>query len=599
MAIVPSSGTNIRLLSGIPFSNDYKNTRWFDTPTEQLNYFNSKELIHSMTEANFQRIEGRTFIAVDKSIDELISINYLRFQNAQYNPKYFYAFVTKLEYVQRHMTYVHFQIDVFQTWKFNMNFKPSFVIREHCPLWNTDGSPVINTVDEGLNYGVDYDTVAVDNYRPYDGIYFMVIITKSRMHVFNGAENEIVPVLNGVPQPLSYYIHPFKMNGDAVNVNIGGSNINASPILDVIRGVSTHDDAVNNVVSMYITDYVGTNATYDVGTNTMMFSGIAFNIATVSFNGAGGAENVNTVSVDRLVAYSNTDKVYPNKYSGYNSVSESKLLMHPYTVLVLDDLKGNRTTLKNEYILGDDIGITIRGSLGTSNKTAYSVLDYLVGTNLDYSDTLSASLEHSVINNNPSDIPIVTDMLSAYLQGNRNSLENQKASILFNGMMNVAGGAVGGVASASSPVGTATGLASAGVGMVQGAGNTVLQLQALEAKKSDISNTPPQLAKMGNNTNFDYGNGITGLYIIKKQIKVEYRNKLTHFFRMFGYKLNEVKVPNFHTRASWNYVQTSSCNITGNFNNEDLNELKSVFDNGITFWHTDDVGNYALGNEVL
>src|SRR6185312_11723432 len=157
MATVPLSGTNIRLLSGVPFSNDYKNTRWFDTKSEQTNYFTSKPLKHSMTEANFQRIEGFNFIAVNKSIDDLWGTNYIMFQNSQYNAKWFYGFVTKLEYVQKNRTNVHFQIDVFQTWKFEMNFKPSFVIREHCPLWNKDGSPIINTVDEGLNYGSEYD----------------------------------------------------------------------------------------------------------------------------------------------------------------------------------------------------------------------------------------------------------------------------------------------------------------------------------------------------------------------------------------------------------------------------------------------------------
>jgi hypothetical protein len=39
--------------------------------------------------------------------------------------------------------------------------------------------------------------------------------------------------------------------------------------------------------------------------------------------------------------------------------------------------------------------------------------------------------------------------------------------------------------------------------------------------------------------------------------------------------------------------------LTGNINNEDLNELKSVFNNGITLWHTDQIGNYALENGVI
>ena len=39
MATVPLSGTNVRLLSGVPFYNDYKDTRWFDTKAAQTAYF--------------------------------------------------------------------------------------------------------------------------------------------------------------------------------------------------------------------------------------------------------------------------------------------------------------------------------------------------------------------------------------------------------------------------------------------------------------------------------------------------------------------------------------------------------------------------------
>jgi hypothetical protein len=143
------------------------------------------------------------------------------------------------------------------------------------------------------------------------------------------------------------------------------------------------------------------------------------------------------------------------------------------------------------------------------------------------------------------------------------------------------------------------GIATAGLEVARGTGEAVIQMQGLQAKQKDIDNTPAQMVKMGGNSAFDFGNGYSGIYVIKKQITTEYRNILTNFFGMFGYKVNKVKVPNMHTRQNWNYVQTSNCTILGNFNNEDLQELKSVFDNGITFWHDDDVGNYARTNEVI
>jgi hypothetical protein len=592
MATVPLSGTNIRLLSGVPFSNDYKNTRWFDSKTQQTTYFLNKPIVHSMAQANFQRSNERSFISVNKSKDELWNANYIMFQNASYNNKWFYAFVTKLEYKQINTTYVHFEIDVFQTWKFEMDFKPSFVVREHRPLWNADGSPVINTIDEGLSYGSDYDVQEVHHYKPYDDIFFMVIISKSQMHT---TTNEIVPTMNGLPQPLSYYVHPFKGNGDPVPsvLDDGAEGIPLHNPLDVLKGIFKIDDAVNNVVSVYITDYIGLNVTFSEEYQELQFDSNTFSHQIIT----DGELSVSTIYVKSIPDYNEKTETIGAKYDSYKPVKESKLLMYPYTVLTMDDFKGNRVTLKNEYINNPNIEMMVRGSLGTSNKVVYSVMDYLTTSGLDYGETLISLLENSVINNNANDLPILNDYLSAYLQGNRNSLENQKNQAIFNGITSVAGSAVNGVGSAGVP--NPIGVAGAGVGAISGAGSAVLQLQGIEAKKQDVANIPPQMVKMGGNTQFDYGNNINGVYLVKKQIKQEYIDKLTDFFNMFGYKTNEVKIPNFHTRQYWNYVETKNCNILGNFNHEDINDLKTVFDNGITLWHTDDIGNYALENEVI
>jgi hypothetical protein len=208
-----------------------------------------------------------------------------------------------------------------------------------------------------------------------------------------------------------------------------------------------------------------------------------------------------------------------------------------------------------------------------------------------------SNLENAVLNNNPNDLPILTDMLGAFLQGNRNSIQNQLNSTIFSGYMNTMSGVISGASSAVT--GNAQGVVSSGMGIVGGMANTYFQTQGMIAKQQDINNTPPSLSKMGSNTYFDYGHNLSGLYLIKRQITPEYQKKLEDFFNIFGYKKNEVKLPNFHTRQNWNYIQTAGCVITGNFNNEDLQELKNVFDSGITLWHTDDIGNYALGNEVI
>jgi hypothetical protein len=134
---------------------------------------------------------------------------------------------------------------------------------------------------------------------------------------------------------------------------------------------------------------------------------------------------------------------------------------------------------------------------------------------------------------------------------------------------------------------------------IQTAGNSIFELQAITAKIKDIDNVPPQLSKMGGNTYFDYGNGLTGVWVIKKEITDEYRKKLSDFFKMYGYKVNELKVPNLHTREHFNYVQTAGANLTGNIPNRDLDRLKNIFDNGITLWHGDYVLDYSKANSEL
>jgi hypothetical protein len=616
MATVPLSGTNIRFLSGVPFNSDYKHTRWFDTQTAQEDYFLSKNVVHSMPQATFQRIEGKNFISVNTNIDSLWSTNYVMFQNASYNTKWFYAFVTKLEYKNAGTTYVHFDIDVLQTWMFSMTFKPSYIVREHCQLWNADNSPVINTVDEGLNYGNVYETVNVINLKPYDNVLFLVIVTKSLMHDrdTNIKAGDIYPNINSAPQPLCYYVHPFKLDGSVpVAWDENSEEVILSNPSDVLKAMYEMDDAINNVVSIYITDYIGFDLPVD-SSGTLTFPSSNFVNVNIMYQAPGTTTDsyLNTVFVKEIKQYQPKAFSYTNKYSDYRSVEESKLLMYPYTVLILDDLKGNRQTLKNEYIKGDDLIVNVRGSLGTSNKTSYSIDNYQVKDNIEPSDLFKANIENAVMNTNPNDLPILSDMLGAFLQGNRNSIQNQINSTIFNGILDTATGVTNTVTGAASgaiggaplgPAGMIAGGVEGGLGgavqTVRGAGNTVLQLQGIQAKQKDINNTPPSLSKMGGNTYFDYGHNLSGLYLIKKQITPEYQKKLEDFFSMYGYKVNELKTPNFHTRQNWNYIQTAGCVITGNFNNEDLQELKSVFDNGITLWHTDDIGNYSLGNGVI
>jgi hypothetical protein len=512
---------------------------------------------------------------VPRAYDDLYLCNYLMYRNNSFGTKWFYGFITRKEYVNPNFTRVYFELDVMQTWHFDMQWKPSFVVREHCQRWNTDGTPVINTVPEELNYGTEYQIATAEQYRPCDGIYFMVVAAKQGMH--GNIDKKYYASLNGVPQLLVYYVHPFRLDGSVPNTNLGA----LSDIASFLGALYLTEGAVNNIVSIYITDCLPNNPGYN--NNVLSFDTSNFQFATIG--------TTDTIFISDM-NYGSWGVSMGDKYNGYKGDEESKLLMHPYTVLELVDMRGNKATYKNEYIMGDTLQIIIHSSLGVQNKVVYNIKDYLTGSLSDDPLKEKITLETGLVNNEPNDMPILTDLLSAYLQGNRNSLINQKNQINFNGYMGVAQTALG-----AQQRGMMSGtMAAEGV---QTAGNSIFELQAITAKIKDIDNTPPQLSKMGSNTYFDYGNGLTGVWIIKKEITDEYRKKLSDFFKMYGYKVNELKVPNLHTRQHFNFVQTAGANLTGNIPNQDMDRLKSIFDNGITLWHGDWVLDYSKANGEL
>ena len=83
-------------------------------------------------------------------------------------------------------------------------------------------------------------------------------------------------------------------------------------------------------------------------------------------------------------------------------------------------------------------------------------------------------------------------------------------------------------------------------------------------------------------------------------IKQEYAKVIDSYFSMFGYKVNELKVPNLYGRANWNYVKTIDCNFDGDIPQVDLNIIKTMFNKGVTLWHSPStMYNYDVNNDII
>ena len=80
-------------------------------------------------------------------------------------------------------------------------------------------------------------------------------------------------------------------------------------------------------------------------------------------------------------------------------------------------------------------------------------------------------------------------------------------------------------------------------------------------------------------------------------IKYDFAERIDDYFDMYGYLTNRVKTPNLNNRPKWNYVKTIGANILGSIPQMDLQEIKEMFDNGLTLWHdTNTFLDYSQNN---
>lgn len=88
--------------------------------------------------------------------------------------------------------------------------------------------------------------------------------------------------------------------------------------------------------------------------------------------------------------------------------------------------------------------------------------------------------------------------------------------------------------------------------------------------------------------------------LLPKSIKAQYARIIDDWFDMFGYKTARVKVPNVAHRQNWWYTKTININITGNVPNDEMNKIKSAYNNGLTFWRNpSNFLNYSVSNGVV
>lgn len=171
--IVPN--TDIVLCRDVPLDSSYDHTVDFTGANAQWAYFYSKR--YKVVSVNsYQRVmSGR--LRIECTMEEAIQCNYLYFRNNNFEDKFIYAFITGWYYINNITTEISYEIDVFQTFWFDVRLLQTFVEREHS---STDliGE---NTVPENLEFG-EYFQQSFEAVLPSNsasGILFLTTFTET------------------------------------------------------------------------------------------------------------------------------------------------------------------------------------------------------------------------------------------------------------------------------------------------------------------------------------------------------------------------------------------------------------------------------------
>ena len=139
MNIAYDPSTEIRLIKGIDVDNSYRNTVYFETIQQQTSYFYNKSekvftnfnVIKASPSASNFNFATKKAVRVNCNPSELYNFTYLMYKNTNFYNKWFYAFITSIEWISPNVAEINFEIDLIQTWYFDIEQKDSLIEREH------------------------------------------------------------------------------------------------------------------------------------------------------------------------------------------------------------------------------------------------------------------------------------------------------------------------------------------------------------------------------------------------------------------------------------------------------------------------------------
>ena len=571
------------ILKNVPLDPDYEKTLYFDDEQTQYDYFKSKrDTTLSWENRQYQKV-GKGTLRVKALADKLYDCNYLMFQNRKYGSgnKWFYAFIREVRYINDDTSEIIYTLDVMQTWLFQYkdNIEECYVEREHTvsdelyehvvpednwnittrlcneydkfniagltnALWNIaiitsdlwDSNMIINDAGETVKIKVS----PKDNYNlgsitaNYCGIRSTYPVSSYKNTGFPFPPFKIC----NIETPLYVYTFAFAQISQSFHLE---------DIIDVQRG-STYakykiDSSLNNFL------------------NTVNKESIVYAYYYPSDLGSKLSELSSPYESTKTPLTNNNTLTFAGIHGDAYTPKNKKLYINPYSILQVTNNSG-QTKEYNFELFGEGASFDFRATVLLNPELRI--------TPKNYSKSSVPFLNEALLITELPELAFTVNAYQQYLINNGNRLATSLVSDSIMGLLSAGLGATGLVSPASATrqtIGSAISIAD--------------KLALLEDKRKQASS----IVGTANSPSLNFALGEIRFEFRTMRINGEMAKIIDEYFTRYGYKCMEIKKPNLKARPYFTYTKTIQCEINASIPQDDLENIKSVFNMGTTFWY--------------
>lgn len=575
MAYIEPNST-IKLLKGVPLDRSYCNTiYWEGTKADQTAYFNTFVKTGCVFSNQYYQRYNKGSFRIQIPIATIIDCNYLMFQNTAYDNKWFYAFITDVEYVNDNVTEVMYEIDVLTTWFFDYTMQDCFVEREHIEEAQdrVDGWLQPESLETGDYIIRDMHDIFSDTMSQ---TCFMLIATES----ITG--QHFPGMLNGIYNGLTFYTY------------VSQSSATAAELLT--QAVEAYNNAGKgeSIVAIYQLP-LGL-----LGTQTNPYS--------IS----------DTLEMDDLGGHNFYEEDYTDVWGGYVPHNK-KMFTYPYSYITLTNWCGDTVNLRYERF--NDIWNLKFRFKGASNPVPECIV-YPVSY-AEYKKVGSTSVEkenvnYGLVSKNFPNCAVANDSYKAWLAQNINSLEmgaktdklmneldlnlNARKSVangfydyldIVNGNLRLLVGSIGGGLNEmkSGYQGITNKMLDYSNQKARNEAQANVNQAMILAAKRDHQPVPDTMTTQAGSSSIMYAMGYKKFTVQHMTITTPYLKAIDQYFDLFGYASNRVHKPNRNVRKYWCFCKTQNCVINATMPTDHEEAIQDLYNNGLRFWRSTQIKN--------